>query len=66
VAQVEKAGITSTGAKTDNELDAVLSEFRNYRDKSPLWQVDDTPVLYSLEDDKVFRIMLGEREEMYG
>ncbi len=66
VAQVEKAGITSTGAKTDNELDAVLAEFKKYRGKTPVWQVNETPVVYNLEDDKVFRIMVGEKEEMYG
>jgi type I restriction enzyme M protein len=39
VVEVEKAGITSTGAKCENELDDVAKEFKVYRNKNEMWKV---------------------------
>lgn len=37
IAKVEKAGITATGNKCDNELNDVLVDFKTYFKKNPLW-----------------------------
>jgi type I restriction enzyme M protein len=38
VAQVEKAGITTTGATCENELEGVIHEFQEYFRTNPLWE----------------------------
>jgi len=38
LAEVEKAGISSTGAKIDNDLIEVLKEYTPYRKKNKLWK----------------------------
>ena len=38
IAQVQKAGITTTGAKCENELDELLKEYTPYRKKNKLWE----------------------------
>ena len=39
IATVEKAGISSTGGTTDNELTAILEQYTPYRIKNELWKV---------------------------
>ncbi|MBR5439301.1 MAG: N-6 DNA methylase [Clostridia bacterium] len=51
IAKVEKAGITTTGAPCENELDDVLSEYRAYNAKNPLWDVKGALWDYILSDD---------------
>ena len=38
IAKVEKAGITTTGAPCENELNDVLAEYRAYNTQNPLWE----------------------------
>ncbi|NFE84109.1 N-6 DNA methylase [Clostridium botulinum] len=38
IAQVEKAGIDSKGAKSDNELIALQSEYKEFKQKNKLWE----------------------------
>ena len=51
IAKVEKAGITTTGAKCENELDYVLEEFRRYNEKHTIWSVTKRNWDYVLEAD---------------
>ena len=49
IAKVEKAGITTTGAECENELDYVLEEFRRYNEKHTIWTVTKRNWAYALE-----------------
>ena len=49
IAKVEKAGITTTGAECENELDYVLEEFRKYNEKNTIWTVTKRNWAYALE-----------------
>lgn len=64
VAQVDKAGISSTGGATDNELDSVAEEFKPYRIAAKLWQNEPLQVDYAYEGDKTYRIINGKKEEI--
>ncbi|NOH84768.1 N-6 DNA methylase [Vibrio sp. 03-59-1] len=66
IAEIEKAGITSTGAKCENELIPLAEEYAKYRKKAGLWSTTGTNVEYVLQMDNLIRIDIsGEnREEM--
>lgn len=59
IVQVEKAGITTTGAKCENELEYVAIEFKNYRDLKGLWVVNKPEISYKLNGEKLVRITNG-------
>lgn len=60
IAEVEKAGITTTGAACENELKQLAPEFKKYREHSDLWTSHEAYIEYTLTDSKVKRI----REEI--
>ena len=62
IVQVEKAGITTTGAKCENELVDVANEFRTYRQENNLWQDNKFDVSYKLVNDNLVRIINGEEQ----
>lgn len=62
IVQVEKAGITTTGAKCENELEDVSKEFKNYRDLKGLWVVNKPEISYKLNGEKLVRITNGVEE----
>lgn len=62
IAKVEKAGITTTGAKCENELEDVAREFKNYRDLKHLWTVNKPNIFYKLIQDKLVRVTNGTEE----
>ena len=62
IAQVEKAGITTTGAKCENELEDVAVEFKKYRDLKGLWTVNKPEISYKLNGEKLVRITNGVEE----
>lgn len=51
VIEVEKAGISSTGAPCENELVDVAVEFRAYRKKAHLWDEPKKEVQYPVDDE---------------
>ena len=53
IAKVEKAGITTTGAPCENELNDVLAEYRAYNTQNPLWDVKGALWDYILSDDLI-------------
>ncbi len=55
IAQIEKAGITTTGAECDNELNALLKEYTPYRKKQGLWNSFKQEYTYRVENDKLQR-----------
>lgn len=51
IAEVQKAGITTTGAKTDNELIPLEAEFTKYRKENHLWEKPVKVTEYNISDD---------------
>ena len=62
IVQVEKAGITTTGAKCENELEDVALEFKKYRDLKGLWAVNKPDISYKINGEKLIRITNGVEE----
>lgn len=62
IVQVEKAGITTTGAKCKNELEDVAKEFKNYRDLKGLWTVNKPNISYKINEEELIRITNGVEE----
>lgn len=68
IAEVEKAGISTTGAEIENELIPLSREFTEYRKQNHLWENKFDAIKYEvMEDGKMFRIpTVGEPQELYG
>ena len=67
IVEVEKAGISTTGAPIENELIPVAEEFKKYRIKNKLWAERFVTVQYDLYDNKFQRVIAaGEPEVFYG
>jgi type I restriction enzyme M protein len=67
IAEIEKAGISTTGAACDNELESLAIEFTAYRKENNLWKESGFEVHYNVKEEKLFRIAVGEGPvEIYG
>lgn len=72
IAEVHKAGISTTGAAIENELIPLAEEFTPYRKEMKLWEVPIKETKYSLSvDGYVYRIRMAdnifsEPEVFYG
>lgn len=55
IAQVQKAGITTTGAKCENELDELLKEYMPYRKHNKLWETKAKRYEYKVEDNHLYK-----------
>lgn len=55
IAEVEKAGISTTGAVIENELEPLEKEFTTYRQENTLWANINLEYKYCYEDGKVTR-----------
>lgn len=65
IAEVQKAGISTTGAVIENELEPLEKEFTAYRRVNKLWENVLEDVKYEIIDQKVFRMELGEPISFY-
>lgn len=72
IAEVKKAGISTTGAAIENELIPLAEEFTPYRKACNLWNVPIKSTSYTLQDDgSMMRIrmadnIVSEPESFYG
>ena len=66
IVQVEKAGITTTGAKCENELLDVVKEFEQYKKANNLWEENKIKVSYKIVNDDLVRTMNGEEQVING
>jgi len=67
IAEVEKAGISSTGAEIENELKPLAKEFIEYAKIHTLWNTKFDAVTYQImEDNQIFRMLAGESIPFYG
>ncbi len=71
IAEVEKAGISTTGAEIDNELVPLEEEFSAYRIANKLWVNETKEIKYQISDDIIGRVRIvdgavSEPEIFYG
>ena len=72
IAEVQKAGISTTGAAIENELVPLAEEYTPYRIENAMWEVPDKSTKYNLaEDGNIYRVrmtgsMASEPEIFYG
>jgi type I restriction enzyme M protein len=66
IAEVEKAGISTTGSVIENELEPLEVEFTAYRKANKLWENAIEEVKYEIIDESIFRMVAGEPETFYG
>ena len=65
IAEVQKAGISTTGAPIENELEPLEQEFTAYRKENNLWYVLVDKTIYTVDEDgKVGRARLAEGKEL--
>ncbi len=60
IAEVEKAGISTTGAKIENDLEPLANEFRQYRIDNKLWNKRFKDIKYEEIGSQVYRIPVAE------
>ena len=58
IAEVEKAGIGTTGAQIENELEPLAQEFKKYRDKNKPWTIYEKEINYQITDEGIDRIRI--------
>ena len=51
IAEVQKAGISTTGARIENELEPLEKEFAEYRKENKLWEKHVKATKYNVSDD---------------
>jgi type I restriction enzyme M protein len=56
IAEVEKAGISSTGSVIENELEPLAKEFKKIREVNKLWQSIDKYFSYEIRNNEIERI----------
>ena len=59
VAQIEKAGITTTGTECENEFDSLLEEYVPYRKDNNLWESITPHYAYKVENGEMFKQLDG-------
>ena len=65
IAQVQKAGITTTGAECENELEELLKEYTPYRKEHKLWKATAKHYEYKVENNHLYKKLNdGEWEEI--
>lgn len=62
IAEVEKAGISTTGARIDNELEPLAEEFKKYTSENHLWGKLTESVQYDVKGEFVYRIQIADKE----
>lgn len=61
LAEVEKAGISTTGAEIENELDPLEKEYTAYRKANKIWDNTFTDITYQITDDcNIYRIPIAD------
>jgi type I restriction enzyme M protein len=60
IAEVQKAGISTTGAKIKNDLIPLEEEFTDYRVNKGLWKHNKLNIHYEIKDENMIRILDNE------
>ena len=65
IVEVEKAGISSTGAPIENELKPVAVEFKKYRTIHKLWEPHSMKIKYDVFNGKFQRVLGNEKPQIF-
>lgn len=65
IVEVEKAGISSTGAPIENELKPVAVEFKKYRAIHELWEPHSMKIKYDVFNGKFQRVLGNEKPQIF-
>lgn len=65
IAEVEKAGISTTGAVIENELKPLAIEYNAYRQEKGLWETKFREIGYTVVDDDILRTGLLEDPDVF-
>lgn len=65
IAEVEKAGISTTGTAIENELKPLAIEYTSYRQQTNLWEQKFREISYAIVDDDILRTGLVEEPEAF-
>lgn len=67
IAEIQKAGISTTGAEIENELKPLAKEFIQYAKDKSLWENKFNTITYDITaDNQIYRMVAGEPHEFYG
>lgn len=71
IAEVHKAGISTTGAAIENELIPLAKDFIPYRKEKNMWIVPNKEIIYKMDNGKIYRVRIensvaSEPEVFYG
>lgn len=65
IVEVEKAGISTTGAPIENELKPVAVEFKKYRAIHELWELHSMKIEYDVFNSKFQRVLGNEKPHIF-
>lgn len=65
IAEVEKAGIDSKGAKCENHLEPLRDEYNAYRKANNLWEEIERQSTYEIVEDTLMRMPIDGEPEMF-
>jgi len=65
IAEVEKAGISTTGSAIENELEPLEKEFTAYRKANELWEITQEEIKYEVINQNIFRKQFGKPVSFY-
>lgn len=60
IAEVEKAGISTTGAVIENELEPLAEEFKTYRENHKLWENIIREIRYEISSEQIGRMRIAD------
>jgi len=60
IAEVEKAGISSTGSEIENELLPLAQEFKQHRISNEIWHIPIKEINYPIEKEYISRVRIYE------
>lgn len=58
IAEIEKAGISTTGAQIENELEPLATEFKSYKEQKQLWINYTKEIKYQITDEEISRLSI--------
>lgn len=58
IAEVEKAGISTTGAQIENELEPLATEFKEFRINNSLWKIPIKEINYPVSEQDISRLRI--------
>jgi type I restriction enzyme M protein len=58
IAEIEKAGISTTGGQIENELEPLATEFKAHKEQNQLWAKYTKEIKYQITDEEIGRLSI--------